>query len=127
MSQISSPELSLITAPDSADPQAKAAGGNFPRFYIVHMLGWFFAHGRRDPLRLARHGGASFGFGFNIGSSRFFGSASAGAEDRCIFRMQSGWRFLLTMMLPPHLLVGRTSRICWPANSTWMIVPRRRC
>ena len=123
MSQISSPEPSTSQPRLSAPIRSESGGRNFPRFYIVHMLGSVF------PLTA---GAILYGWRamavllLALASTLFFTLVwqRIGRRGGSLHIPHAIWlAILLTMMLPPHLLVGRDIKDLHAGGTVWMIVP----
>src|ERR1041385_564385 len=123
MSQVSSPQPATSPAPLRAAIRSDAGGRNFPRFYIVHMLGSVF------PLTA---GAFFYGWGGVAGLLLALGSTLVftaiwqriGRRGGALHIPHAIWlAILLSMMLPPHLLVGKDIKDLLAGDSTWMIVP----
>src|ERR1051325_2154959 len=123
MSQVSSPQPATSPAPLRAAIRSDAGGRNFPRFYIVHMLGSVF------PLTA----GAML-YGWRAMAVLLVALASTlfltilwqriGRRGGTLHIPPSIWlAVLLTMMLPPHLLVGKDLGDLHSGGTAWMIVP----
>jgi len=123
MSQISSPEPSTSQPRLSAPIRSEGGGRNFARFYIVHMLGSVF------PLTA---GAILYGWRamavllLALASTLFFTLVwqRIGRRGGSLHIPHAIWlAILLTMMLPPHLLVGKDIKDLHAGDSVWMIVP----
>jgi len=123
MSQISSPEPSTSQPRLSAPIRSEGGGRNFPRFYIVHMLGSVF------PLTA---GAILYGWRamavllLALASTLFFTLVwqRIGRRGGSLHIPHAIWlAILLTLMLPPHLLVGKDIKDLHAGDTAWMIVP----
>src|SRR4051812_7438554 len=123
MSQVFSPQPATSGAPLRAPVRSEGGGRNFPRFYIVHMLGSVF------PLTA---GAILYGWRamavllLALGSTLLFTAIwqRIGRRGGTLHIPHAIWLgILLTMMLPPHLLVAKDVRDLHAAGTVWMIVP----
>ena len=123
MSQVSSPQPSTSQPRLSAVIRSEAGGRNFPRFYIVHMLGSVF------PLTA---GAILYGWRamavllLALASTLIFTAIwqRIGRRGGSLHIPHAIWlAILLSMMLPPHLLVSRDARDLHAAGLVWMIIP----
>jgi len=103
--------------------RSEAGGRNFPRFYIVHMLGSVF------PLTA---GAILYGWRamavllLALASTLIFTAIwqRIGRRGGSLHIPHAIWlAILLSMMLPPHLLVSRDARDLHAAGLVWMIIP----
>src|SRR5688572_15203001 len=108
----------------SATIRNEGGGGrNFGRFYIVHMLGSVF------PLSAGAllYGWRAMAVLLTALASTLFATLiwqRIGRRGGSLHIPHAIWlAILLTMMLPPHLLVGRDVLDLHSANHAWMIVP----
>jgi Na+-translocating ferredoxin:NAD+ oxidoreductase RnfD subunit len=123
MSQVFSPQPSTFQAPLRAPIRSEGGGRNFPRFYLVHMLGSVF------PLTA---GAILYGWRamavllVSLSSTLLFTAIwqRIGRRGGALHIPHAIWlAILLTMMLPPHLMVGKDIRELRAGDSVWMIVP----
>jgi len=123
MSQVSSPEPAISHTRLTAVIRSEGGGRNFPRFYIVHMLGSVFPltagailYGWRAMAVLMVALASTLGF--TVLWQRI------GRRGGSLHIPHAIWlAILLTMMLPPHLLVGREVKDLHAGGTTWMIIP----
>src|SRR4051812_2053972 len=123
MSQVFSPQPATSGAPLRAPVRSEGGGRNFPRFYIVHMLGSVF------PLTA---GAILYGWRamavllLSLGSTLVFTAIwqRIGRRGGALHIPHAIWlAILLCMMLPPHLLVGIDVKDLRAAGTIWMIIP----
>src|SRR5258705_6373551 len=120
MSQVFTPELPATQARPHAIIRSEGGGGrNFGRFYIVHMLGSVF------PLTAGAilYGWRAMAVLMMALASTFFSTLvwqRIGRRGGALHLPHAVWlAILLTMMLPPHLLVGRDVRDLHGGGMTW--------
>src|SRR4051812_44917597 len=124
MAQVFPADPSVAQPRPQAMIRSEGGGGrNFGRFYIVHMLGSVF------PLTA---GAMLYGWRAMAVLMVALGSTLVatliwqriGRRGGSLHIPHAIWlAILLTMMLPPHLLVGRDFRDLHAAGMTWMIIP----
>src|SRR5258706_714041 len=123
MSQISSPEPSTSQPRLSAPIRSEGGGRNFPRFYIVHIVGSVF------PLTA---GAILYGWRamavllLALASTLFFTLVwqRIGRRGGSLHIPHAIWVvILLRMMLPAHLVVAKDIKDLHAGDSVWMIVP----
>src|SRR6058998_1022102 len=124
MSQIFTAELPATQARPQAMIRSEGGGGrNFGRFYIVHMLGSVF------PLTA---GAILYGWRamavllLTLASTLIFTAIwqRIGRRGGSLHIPHAIWlAILLSMMLPPHLLVGRDVKDLHTGGTVWMIIP----
>lgn len=123
MSQVSTPQPSTSQPRLSAVIRSDVGGRNFPRFYIVHMLGSVF------PLTA---GAILYGWRamavllLALASTLLFTAIwqRIGRRGGTLHLPHAIWlAILLSMMLPPHLLVNKDMLDLHAAGTTWMIIP----
>src|SRR3954462_15329508 len=110
MSQVSSPQPATTQPRLTAVIRSEVGGRNFGRFYIVHMLGSVFPLTAGAMLYGWR---AMAGLILALGSTLVFTLVwqRIGRRGGSLHIPHSIWlAILLTMMLPPHLLVNQDVR-----------------